>query len=178
MMIAQQLYEGIELPGEDSVGLITYMRTDSTRVGDQAITDVRGYIDDRYGAACVPEKPRYFRKKADAQDAHEAIRPTGMQYDPETVRPHLTGDQYSLYRLIWNRFVASQMAAATFDDTTIEVEAGEYLLRAKGSVPTFGGWLTQVLSWQLLFYINLIPGALVTLFAWKTIDFDRPNYTH
>ena len=142
MMIAQQLYEGIELPGEDSVGLITYMRTDSTRVGDQAITDVRGYIDDRYGAACVPEKPRYFRKKADTQDAHEAIRPTGMQYDPETVRPHLTRDQYSLYRLIWNRFVASQMAAATFDDTTIEVEAGEYLLRAKGSVPTFGGWLS------------------------------------
>ena len=142
MMIAQQLYEGIELPGEDAVGLITYMRTDSTRVGDQAITDVRGYIDDRYGAACVPEKPRYFRKKADTQDAHEAIRPTGMQYDPETVRPHLTRDQYSLYRLIWNRFVASQMAAATFDDTTIEVEAGEYLLRAKGSVPTFGGWLS------------------------------------
>ena len=142
MMIAQQLYEGIELPGEDAVGLITYMRTDSTRVADQAITDVRGYISDRYGAGFVPEKPRYFRKKADAQDAHEAIRPTGMQYDPETVRSHLTRDQYSLYRLIWNRFVASQMAAATFDDTTLEVEAGEYLLRAKGSVPRFSGWLS------------------------------------
>ena len=141
MMIAQQLYEGIELPGEDSVGLITYMRTDSTRVADQAITDVRGHIGDRYGAEFVPEKPRYFRKKADAQDAHEAIRPTGMQYDPETVRPHLTRDQYSLYKLIWNRFVASQMVPATFDDTTIEVEAGEYLLRAKGSVPKFSGWL-------------------------------------
>ena len=141
MMIAQQLYEGIELPGEDTVGLITYMRTDSTRVADQAITDVRDHIGDRYGAEFVPEKPRYFRKKADAQDAHEAIRPTGMQYDPATVRPHLSRDQYSLYRLIWNRFVASQMAPATFDDTTLEVEAGEYLLRAKGSVPKFSGWL-------------------------------------
>ena len=142
MMIAQQLYEGIELPGEGSVGLITYMRTDSTRVGDQAITDVRSHIAHRYGVEFVPEKPRYFRKKADAQDAHEAIRPTGMQYDPETVRPQLTREQYSLYRLIWNRFVASQMAPATFDDTTLEVEAGEYLLRAKGSVPTFSGWLS------------------------------------
>ncbi len=142
MMIAQQLYEGIELPGEDAVGLITYMRTDSTRVSDQATTDVRGFIGDRYGAEFVPEKPRYFRKMAAAQDAHEAIRPTGMQYDPETVRPHLTRDQYSLYRLIWNRFVASQMAPATFDDTTLEVEAGEYLLRAKGSVPKFSGWLS------------------------------------
>ena len=142
MMIAQQLYEGIELPGEESVGLISYMRTDSTRVTDEAITDVRGHIGDRYGAEFVPAKPRYFRKKADAQDAHEAIRPTGMHYDPETVRPHLTRDQYSLYRLIWNRFVASQMAPATFDDTTIEVEAGEYLLRAKGSVPKFSGWLS------------------------------------
>ena len=140
MMIAQQLYEGIELPGEDAFGLITYMRTDSTRVADQAITDVRVYIGDRYGAAFVPEKPRQFRKKAEAQDAHEAIRPTGLQHAPETVRPHLTRDQYSLYRLIWNRFVASQMAPATFDDTTLDVEAGEYLLRAKGSVPKFSGW--------------------------------------
>ena len=142
MMIAQQLYEGIELPGEGSVGLITYMRTDSTRVADQAIADVRAHIGHRYGAEFVPQKPRYFRKKADAQDAHEAIRPTGMQYDPETVRSHLRRDQYSLYRLIWNRFVASQMAPATFDDTTVEVEAGEYLLRAKGSVPKFSGWLS------------------------------------
>ena len=141
MMIAQQLYEGIELPGEGSVGLITYMRTDSTRVSDEAIADVRGHIATRYGAAFVPKKPRYFRKKKDAQDAHEAIRPTGMQYDPETVRAQLTREQYSLYRLIWNRFVASQMASATFDDTTLEVEAGEYLLRAKGSVPKFSGWL-------------------------------------
>ena len=142
MMIAQQLYEGIELPRVGSVGLITYMRTDSTRVTNQAITDVRGYVGDRYGAEFVPKQPRYFRKKADAQDAHEAIRPTGMEYDPEAVRPHLTREQYSLYRLIWNRFIASQMTPATFDDTTVEVEAGEYLLRAKGSVPKFSGWLS------------------------------------
>ncbi|HJN43554.1 MAG: DNA topoisomerase I [Acidobacteria bacterium] len=142
MMIAQQLYEGIELPGEGAVGLITYMRTDSTRVADEALTDVRAHIGKQYGADCVPDKPRYFRKKADAQDAHEAIRPTGIQFDPETVRAHLTREQYSIYRLIWNRFVASQMAPATFDDTTVEVEAGEYLLRAKGSVPKFSGWLT------------------------------------
>ena len=142
MMIAQQLYEGIELPGEGAVGLITYMRTDSPRVADQAIADVRAFIGERFDAAFVPETPRHFRKKADAQDAHEAIRPTSMQYDPDTVRAHLTRDQYSLYRLIWNRFVASQMAPATFDDTTLEVEAGEYLLRTKGSVETFAGWLT------------------------------------
>jgi len=143
MLIAQQLYEGIELPGEGAVGLITYMRTDSPRVADQAITDVRAHIAERHGAEWVPAKPRVFRKKADAQDAHEAIRPTGMQYDPETVRPHLSSDQYSLYRLIWSRFVASQMSAARFDDTTLEVTAGEYLLRTKGSVQTFAGWLSS-----------------------------------
>jgi DNA topoisomerase-1 len=142
MMIAQQLYEGIELPGEGSVGLITYMRTDSPRVAEQAITDVRAHIGEQFGAEFVPAKPRYFQKKADAQDAHEAIRPTGMQFDPETVRAHLTRDQYSLYRLIWNRFLASQMAPAIFDDTTLEVEAADYLLRTKGSVQKFAGWLT------------------------------------
>ncbi len=142
MMIAQQLYEGIELPGEGAVGLITYMRTDSPRVADQAIVDVRSHIHAKHGADFVPEKPRQFKTKSDAQDAHEAIRPTSMAYDPETVRPHLTRDQYSLYRLIWNRFVASQMSPALFDDTTLEVEAGDYLLRTKGSVQKFAGWLT------------------------------------
>ncbi len=146
MMIAQQLYEGIELPGDGAVGLITYMRTDSPRVSDQAIADVRAHIGKRYGAEFVPAKPRNFRKKADAQDAHEAIRPTGMQYDPETVRPHLTRDQYSLYRLIWKRFVASQMSPAVFDDTTLDIEAGDYLLRTRGSVRKFAGWLSMYLS--------------------------------
>ena len=142
MMVAQQLYEGIELPGEGAVGLITYMRTDSVRVAEQAISDLRTYIGERHGAEFVPAEPKYFKKKAEAQDAHEAIRPTGMRYDPETVRPHLTADQYSLYRLIWNRFVASQMSPALFDDTTLEMEAADYLLRTKGSVQKFAGWLT------------------------------------
>ncbi len=142
MMVAQQLYEGIELPGEDAaVGLITYMRTDSVRVSDQALTDVRAHIGKAYGAGYLPGQPNRYRVKQNAQDAHEAIRPTSMAYPPDVVRPHLTSDQYSLYRLIWNRFVASQMASATFDDTTVEITAGDYLFRAKGSVPKFAGWL-------------------------------------
>ena len=141
MVVAQQLYEGIDLPGEGSVGLITYMRTDSTRVSDQAVAEVRDLIGRTFGADYVPEKPNYYRAKADAQDAHEAIRPTSMVYDPETVKAHLTPDQYYLYRLIWNRFVASQMPPAVFDDTIVEIEAGPYTLRVRGSVPKFSGWL-------------------------------------
>lgn len=142
MMIAQQLYEGIELPGEEAaVGLITYMRTDSVRVADQALTDVRTFIGDTYGAPYVPAEANRFKVKSSAQDAHEAIRPTFMQYTPEAVRAHLTPDQYYLYRLIWNRFVASQMTPATFDDTTVDINAADYVFRAKGSVPKFAGWL-------------------------------------
>jgi DNA topoisomerase-1 len=141
MLIAQQLYEGVELPGEGAVGLITYMRTDSTRVSDQALGEVRQFISGAYGADYVPEKPNFFKTKSDAQDAHEAIRPTSLQYHPDEVRAHLTQDQYYLYRLIWNRFVASQMTPATFDDTTVDITAGEYLFRVKGSVPKFAGWL-------------------------------------
>jgi DNA topoisomerase I len=140
MMIAQQLYEGIEIPGEGAVGLITYMRTDSTRVSEQAITDVREFIGRAFGADYVPEKPNFYKTKKDAQDAHEAIRPTSMVYDPETVRAQLTPDQYYLYRLIWNRFVASQMPPAIFDDTTVDITAAAYLFRVKGSVPKFAGW--------------------------------------
>jgi DNA topoisomerase-1 len=141
MLVAQQLYEGIEIPGEGAIGLITYMRTDSTRVSDQAIAEVRDHIGERFGHDAVPEKPNYFRAKKGAQDAHEAIRPTSMQYDPESVRPHLTRDQYVLYRLIWNRFVASQMIPATFDETTVDVQADDCLFRVKGSVPKVSGWL-------------------------------------
>ena len=141
MMVAQQLYEGIELPGEGSVGLITYMRTDSTRVSEQAITEVREHIGVTYGPDFVPEKPNVYKTKSDAQDAHEAIRPTSMQYDPETVRPHLAPDQLYLYRLIWNLFVASQMPPATFDETTVDIDAAQYVFRVKGSVPKFAGWL-------------------------------------
>jgi DNA topoisomerase-1 len=142
MMIAQQLYEGIELPGEEAaVGLITYMRTDSVRVADQALTDVRALIGSQYGAAFVPAEPNKFKVKSSAQDAHEAIRPTFMKYSPDAVRAHLTPDQFYLYRLIWNRFLASQMTPATFDDTTVDITAADYLFRAKGSVPKFAGWL-------------------------------------
>jgi DNA topoisomerase-1 len=144
MMLAQQLYEGIELPGlgaEGAVGLITYMRTDSVRVAGEAIAAVRGHIASAFGAEYVPESPNYFRSKADAQDAHEAIRPTSLQYDPETVRAYLTPDQYSLYRLIWNRFLASQMPPATFDETTVDIAAGDYAFRVKGTVPKFSGWM-------------------------------------
>ena len=141
MMVAQQLYEGVELPGEGSVGLITYMRTDSTRVSDQAVADVRQFIAGAYGADYVPEKPNFYKTKSDAQDAHEAIRPTSMQYHPDVVRAQLTLDQYYLYKLIWNRFVASQMPPATFDETTVDVAAADYLFRVKGSVPKFPGWL-------------------------------------
>jgi DNA topoisomerase I len=141
MMVAQQLYEGVELPGEGSVGLITYMRTDSTRVSDQALAEVREFIGQRFGPDFVPEKPIFYRAKADAQDAHEAIRPTSLQYQPDEVRAHLTADQYYLYKLIWNRFVASQMPPATFDETTVDITAGNYLFRVKGSVPKFAGWM-------------------------------------
>jgi len=142
MMVAQQLYEGIELPGEDAaIGLITYMRTDSVRVAEQALEEVRGHIRTQYGEPYVPEQANRYKVKSSAQDAHEAIRPTSMQYHPDAVRPHLSADQYYLYRLIWNRFVASQMTPAVFDDTNVDITAADYLFRAKGSVPKFAGWL-------------------------------------
>ncbi len=144
MQIAQGLYEGVELPGlgvEGPVGLITYMRTDSTRVSEDALAAVRTHIGETYGPDYVPDKPNAFKTKSDAQDAHEAIRPTSMEYDPEKVRPFLTPEQYSIYRLIWNRFVASQMPPATFDETTVDIAAGDYLFRVKGSVPKFPGWM-------------------------------------
>ncbi len=142
MMVAQQLYEGIQLPDEDApVGLITYMRTDSVRVSEQALDEVRDHVRQQFGADYVPEQPNRYKIKNSAQDAHEAIRPTSMRFHPDVVRAHLTPDQFYLYRLIWNRFVASQMTPATFDDTTVDITAADYLFRAKGSVPKFAGWL-------------------------------------
>jgi DNA topoisomerase I len=147
MMIAQQLYEGgIEIPNLTG-GLITYMRTDSVRVSDEALAAVRDQIKTRFGSEYLPETPNFFKSKADAQDAHEAIRPTSLEHDPETAKPYLTPDQYSLYRLIWNRFVASQMNPATFDETIVDVTAetgsgrGDYVFRVKGTVPKFAGWM-------------------------------------
>jgi DNA topoisomerase I len=146
MMIAQQLYEGgIDIPGLTG-GLITYMRTDSVRVSEEALTAARDHIKQTFGDEYLPEKANFYRSKSDAQDAHEAIRPTSMQHDPETVKGYLTADQYSLYRLIWNRFVASQMPPATFDETTVDATAtaagaSPYVFRVKGSVPKFAGWM-------------------------------------
>ncbi len=146
MVLAQRLYEGIEIGKEGAVGLITYMRTDSTRVSDDAIADVRHYIGERYGAQFLPPGPNVYRGKKDAQDAHEAVRPTSMAYSPEVVEKYLPEDEMKLYRLVWNRFVASQMMPALFDQTTIDVAARgknevEYIFRATGSIPTFDGYL-------------------------------------
>ncbi len=141
MMIAQQLYEGIDLGDEGAIGLITYMRTDSTRIVDEAVEAVRGLIAEVYGAEYVPAKPRRYKTKAGAQDAHEAIRPTAADRTPKKIKAFLTADQYRLYELIWLRFVASQMRPARFDVTTVDIRAGKYQFRATGTVPTFAGFL-------------------------------------
>lgn len=142
MMIAQRLYEGIELGNDGSVGLITYMRTDSTRISDEALQAVREYVLVNYGNEYLPNSARRFKVKAGAQDAHEAIRPTSMKYEPKKIRRYLTAEQFKLYELIWNRFVASQMEAAKVDQTTIDISAGDkYLFRTTGSVIVFRGFL-------------------------------------
>ena len=146
MMLAQRLYEGVVIGKEGAVGLITYMRTDSTRVSDDAVSDARHYIAERYGREFVPDSPNIYKSKKDAQDAHEAIRPTSMAFAPEIVEKYLAEDEMKLYRLIWNRFVACQMMPALFDQTTIDVAAkgnngADYLFRATGSVLKFEGFL-------------------------------------
>jgi DNA topoisomerase-1 len=147
MQVAQRLYEGVELGPDGAVGLITYMRTDSLRVSDDALSAVRGRIEASYGTEFLPERPIFYRSKKDAQDAHEAIRPTDLERDPESVKRFLSKDEYQLYRLIWNRFVASQMLPAVYDETVVDVEATPsagtpaYLLRAKGSALKFKGFL-------------------------------------
>jgi DNA topoisomerase-1 len=146
MMLAQQLYEGVELGKEGSVGLITYMRTDSTRVSNDALEEVRSLIGQRFGEAYLPKTPNFYKSKKDAQDAHEAIRPTSALRAPDDVAPYLAEDQLKLYRLIWMRFVASQMNPALFDQTTVDViatgkDGARYLFRATGSVPKFDGFL-------------------------------------
>jgi DNA topoisomerase-1 len=141
MTVAQRLYEGIELGSEGAVGLITYMRTDSTRVSDAALGEVRGFIGGNYGEQYVPAKPNFFRSKKGAQDAHEAIRPTDVNRTPDSLAHKLGPDELKLYRLIWQRFVASQMTPAVFDQTTIDIRAGRFTFRATGSVQKFDGFL-------------------------------------
>jgi DNA topoisomerase-1 len=142
MQIAQKLYEGVELGDEGLTGLITYMRTDSTRVADSALAEVRDLIPVQFGPEYLPEKAIHYRSKKDAQDAHEAIRPTSAQRSPDQVARFLGKDELALYKLIWQRFVASQMMPAVFDQTTIDIRAGErFLFRATGSVVKFNGFL-------------------------------------
>ncbi|MBV9850134.1 MAG: type I DNA topoisomerase [Armatimonadetes bacterium] len=141
MMVAQQLYEGVDVQGEGHVGLITYMRTDSTRIADEAQQAARQFIARTYGASYVPVQPKQYKKGGAAQDAHEAIRPTGVERLPETVAHHLTHDQARLYKLIWQRFVASQMAPAVFDVVTVDIAAKNYIFRATGSTVKFDGFL-------------------------------------
>jgi DNA topoisomerase-1 len=141
MGIAQRLYEGVEMGEEGSVALITYMRTDSVHVSNDALAQVRDLIPERFGSSYLPEKPNFYKSKKDAQEAHEAVRPTEVSRTPEDVRKYLDDDLFKLYQLIWQRFVASQMLPAIFDQTTIDISAGDYTFRATGSVQKFDGYL-------------------------------------
>jgi DNA topoisomerase-1 len=141
MRIAQRLYEGVELGTEGAVGLITYMRTDSTRVSNDALAAVRGFIAARYGDTYLPEKPNFYKSKKSAQEAHEAIRPTSLDQTPERVAAFLSKEELAVYTLIWNRFAASQMAPARFDHTSADIEADGCRFRATGHRMTFDGYI-------------------------------------
>jgi DNA topoisomerase-1 len=141
MMIAQQLYEGIELGKDGSVGLITYMRTDSTRISETAIAEARSYITETFGKEYALLEARNHAQKENAQDAHEAVRPTSVSYAPDSLKQYLSRDQLRLYRLVWERFVASQMASAVLDTMTVIIEAGSAVFRANGSKVNFAGFM-------------------------------------
>jgi len=140
MRIAQQLYEGIDLGKMGQVGLITYMRTDSVRLSQDAIRDVRALIKKRFGEEYLPDKPHFYKSRSGAQEAHEAVRPTSLDMPPEKIKGFLSADQRSLYKLIWERFIACQMRPAIFDQTTIKIKAGDHLFVATGSVMKFPGF--------------------------------------
>lgn len=140
MSVAQKLYEGIELGAEGPVGLITYMRTDSVRIASEALDEARNYIAEQYGKDNLPSKARVFKTSKSSQDAHEAIRPASVKYRPNDIKHHLSPDEFRLYQLIWNRFVACQMNPALFDQTVITIAAGKYLFQANGSVMKFPGF--------------------------------------
>ena len=146
MMVAQQLYEGLDIGAAGAVGLITYMRTDSTRIAEEALEEVRGYIEKAYGADYLPNNAVRYRGRGGAQDAHEAIRPTSVERTPQSLKTHLSPPQLRLYDLIWKRFVASQMNPAILDVTTIDISAGEYLFRATGSILKFDGFMKLYLE--------------------------------
>ncbi len=141
MLIAQKLYEGIKIGNRGLIGLITYMRTDSVRVSNQALIEARNYIQENYHKEYLPRKPKIFKNKRKAQDAHEAIRPTSFDLPPEKVSPYLNKEEYKLYSLIWNRFIASQMNPALIEETEFDINASKYQFRAKGEVIKFDGYL-------------------------------------
>jgi DNA topoisomerase-1 len=140
MAIAQQLYEGVDIDGEGTVGLITYMRTDSLRISEEAIAAAREFIVDRYGKNYYPAQTHHYKAKAGAQDAHEAIRPSNVRLTPESVKKSLTGEQYRLYRLVWSRFVACQMSNAVYDSVAVEIEAENHSFRTSSSSLKFAGY--------------------------------------
>ena len=140
MRIAQQLYEGVDISGLGSTGLITYMRTDSLRISEEARAAANKYITGRYGEKYLPSSPRYFKTKSGAQDAHEAIRPTVITLTPEQAKPSLTAEQYKLYKLIWERFIASLMAVCVQDTVNVDITAGDYLFKASGYSVRFDGF--------------------------------------
>ena len=140
MQIAQQLYEGVDIKGQGTRGLITYIRTDSVRISDEARGNAAAYIKERFGSE-YSKSNVYANKKKDAQDAHEAIRPSYMELDPESIKADLTNDQYKLYKLIWSRFMASQMTPAVYDRMAVGIENGRYLFKATGSKQRFDGFL-------------------------------------
>ena len=142
MRIAQQLYEGVEIPEFGVTGLITYMRTDSLRISEEARSSAREYITNKFGEKYLPEKPRYFKTKGNAQDAHEAIRPTIIGLEPESLKGSLSTEQYKLYKLIWDRFIASLMAACIHNTVNVDITAGDYLFKASGYSVAFDGYTT------------------------------------
>lgn len=142
MIVAQQLYEGIDIKGVGAVGLVTYIRTDSTRVADSAKAETAEYVKSRYGEKYLPEEKRVYKNKSASQDAHECIRPTDVNMTPESVKDSLSKEQYRLYKLIWDRFVASQMASAVYDTINADIEVGNYIFKASGSTIKFAGFIT------------------------------------
>lgn len=140
MRAAQELYDGVEIKGMGATGLITYMRTDSLRISDEARTAAKQYISEKFGKNYLPEKDRYYSKKSGVQDAHEAIRPAMPELEPKAIKDSLSADQYKLYKLIWERFLASQMASALLDTVSVEIKAGQYGFRASGHTVAFDGF--------------------------------------
>jgi DNA topoisomerase I len=142
MLVSQQLYEGIDIKGFGALGLVTYIRTDSTRIASEAQLEAREYIKEKYGANYVPDDFRIYKNKSASQDAHEAIRPTHINMEPESIKDSLTNEQFKLYKLIWERFVASQMASGVYDTVSMDIEAGKYIFKATGSKIKFSGFIS------------------------------------